>query len=610
MDVGIASLRNLSKIHGRRVVLWWLLALSSLPIHFLYNSAVFKTIEANNYLLAVVNEDFLKGEPFLDLLNITWTNSDGDIQSEAVSFEDIVGGDLLAFVQKNVSANAAYMNGSLYERLDNSKCMSAYGTSYVSGRVNVLAVTSASTDIANQTAFYVAEVFVPSDYYNVSNGPPFNWICEDDPTATLRNCDIAKQQRNAKNWNVNGYRIDYCLSELSSGPGQCRLQFSTTILAVVIVMNICKCLAMVLTLLQNREVALVTVGDALASFLEKPDHLTEGRCMLAKIDVEKTLLRSTMPPVSRLIIAALCAAVALLVSAFNWLKRSLDPNQSVFSLGFGTVDSRATIVDSLPKSNGAGLAAAVLVANLPQVICSLLYFAYNALLTSMLLSYEYSQYGVGGRRKALRVSSPKGQKRSKYFLHLPYTYSVPLIAISTLLHWLISQSLFVTEDTPNADALKFRPNHDILPDNFPSSFLEYLSPRSTLAPPHPSPLAAQLLNVDGVTSVFYGKDYITVTKDSSTPWAHVKPEVFSLISETVTSGQPIVNTVENKTGEDGQGSSSSEAEATYAPEDEEVVGMIQELLETRIRPAIQEDGGDIEFRGLHEGQVMLKLRGA
>lgn len=116
--------------------------------------------------------------------------------------------------------------------------------------------------------------------------------------------------------------------------------------------------------------------------------------------------------------------------------------------------------------------------------------------------------------------------------------------------------------------------------------------------------------MDGVTSVFYGKDYITVTKDSATPWPHVKPEVFSLITEAVTTGQPIVNTVENKSGEDGQGSSSSEVQASYLPEDEEVVGMIQELLETRIRPAIQEDGGDIEFRGFHEGNVLLKLRGA
>jgi len=173
------------------------------------------------------------------------------------------------------------------------------------------------------------------------------------------------------------------------------------------------------------------------------------------------------------------------------------------------------------------------------------------------------------------------------------------------------RTIFIqTEDTPNADALKFRPNHQILSDDFPSSFVEYLSPRATLAPPHPSPLAASLMSVDGVTSVFYGKDYITVTKDSATPWPHVKPEVFSLITEAITNGQQIVNTVENKTGEDGQGTSTSEVAAAYDPEDEEVVGMIQELLETRIRPAIQEDGGDIEFRGFQDGQVLLKLRGA
>lgn len=173
------------------------------------------------------------------------------------------------------------------------------------------------------------------------------------------------------------------------------------------------------------------------------------------------------------------------------------------------------------------------------------------------------------------------------------------------------RTIFIqTEDTPNADALKFRPNHAVLPDDFPSTFLEYLSPRSTLAPPHPSPLAAQLLSVDGVSSVFYGRDYITVTKDSATPWAHVKPEVFSLITEAVTGGQPIVNTVAPKAGEEAGQGSSVESAATYAPEDEEVVGLIQEMLETRIRPAIQEDGGDIEFRGFHDGQVLLKLRGA
>jgi NFU1 iron-sulfur cluster scaffold homolog, mitochondrial len=158
-------------------------------------------------------------------------------------------------------------------------------------------------------------------------------------------------------------------------------------------------------------------------------------------------------------------------------------------------------------------------------------------------------------------------------------------------------------------ALKFNPNTQVLPASIKSQFLEYLTPRSTLAPPHPSPLAAKLFNVDGVTSVFFGSDYITVTKDSATPWAHVKPEVFSLINEFVLSGQPLVNTVEDKAGESGQEGTEKDS-LEYDENDSEVVGMIKELLDTRIRPAIQEDGGDLEFRGFHDGQVLLKLRGA
>lgn len=149
----------------------------------------------------------------------------------------------------------------------------------------------------------------------------------------------------------------------------------------------------------------------------------------------------------------------------------------------------------------------------------------------------------------------------------------------------------------------------VLPENISSPFLEYLNPRSTLAPPHPSPLAASLMNIDGVTSVFFAADYITVTKDSGTPWAHIKPEIFSLITETLTAGQPVVNTVAAKAGEQGQGGQDADSLA-YDENDDDVVGMIKELLDTRVRPAIQEDGGDIEFRGFNDGQVMLKLRGA
>lgn len=166
-----------------------------------------------------------------------------------------------------------------------------------------------------------------------------------------------------------------------------------------------------------------------------------------------------------------------------------------------------------------------------------------------------------------------------------------------------------TEATPNADALKFNPGKRVLPESISTPYLEYLNPRSTLAPPHPSPLAAELLNIDGVTSVFFGVDSITVTKDSGTPWGHVNPQVFALISEFITSGRDIVTTVAAKAGEQGQGGQEEDSLA-YDENDSDVVGMIKELLETRVRPAIQEDGGDIEFRGFTDGQVLLKLRGA
>ncbi|TGO29191.1 hypothetical protein BPAE_0018g00800 [Botrytis paeoniae] len=170
------------------------------------------------------------------------------------------------------------------------------------------------------------------------------------------------------------------------------------------------------------------------------------------------------------------------------------------------------------------------------------------------------------------------------------------------------RSIFIqTEDTPNPDALKFLPNHPIIPEDVNSPFIEYLNPRSTLAPPYPSPLAASLMNIDGVKSVFYGANFITVTKVEDANWAHIKPEVFSLITEAVTSGAQIVNLTE-RTGASGE--PEEEDSLAYNEDDPEVVGMIKELLETRIRPAIQEDGGDIDYRGFEDGMVKLKLRGA
>lgn len=136
-----------------------------------------------------------------------------------------------------------------------------------------------------------------------------------------------------------------------------------------------------------------------------------------------------------------------------------------------------------------------------------------------------------------------------------------------------------------------------------------MSPRSTIAAPHPSPLASRLHRIDGITSVFFGPGFITITKDIDANWAHLKPEAFSLITEAITSGEQIIDTSKDTSLVDGPKMKSDDSLA-FSPDDSEVVSLVKELLETRIRPAVQEDGGDIEFRGFRNGNVLLKLRGA
>ncbi|KAL8674708.1 MAG: hypothetical protein Q9168_000866 [Polycauliona sp. 1 TL-2023] len=157
-------------------------------------------------------------------------------------------------------------------------------------------------------------------------------------------------------------------------------------------------------------------------------------------------------------------------------------------------------------------------------------------------------------------------------------------------------------------ALKFLPNRRILPEELSSPFIEYLNPRSTLAPPFPSPLAARLLGIDGISAVFYGPDFITITKAADANWAHVKPEVFSLITEVINSGERIVTASERDTSDAVRAGGGTQDSLAYDETDSEVVGMIKELLQTRIRPAIQDDGGDVDFCGFENGKADRDMR--
>lgn len=150
-----------------------------------------------------------------------------------------------------------------------------------------------------------------------------------------------------------------------------------------------------------------------------------------------------------------------------------------------------------------------------------------------------------------------------------------------------------TEATPNPATLKFLPGRDVV-DGEPRDFR---SAEAALV----SPLGEALFAVPGVTGVFLGADFVSVTKDE-TDWAHLKPAVLGVIMEHFLSGNPTILSDQVAAG--------TGIEEFYDPADKETVEVIKELLATRVRPAVAMDGGDIVFKGFKDSTVYLHMQGA
>jgi len=181
-------------------------------------------------------------------------------------------------------------------------------------------------------------------------------------------------------------------------------------------------------------------------------------------------------------------------------------------------------------------------------------------------------------------------KCSAYNLNLQ-THSPLLVVKSCSLPCTISaRSMFIqTQETPNPNSLKFLPGRPVLQ----SGTMDFANIRAA----HASPLAKQLFRLKGVKGVFFGTDFITITKEEdNSEWMHIKPDIFGTIMDFFATGLPVVNEDQLVEEEDA--------------EDNEVVTVIKELLDTRIRPTVQEDGGDIHFAGFKDGVVYLKMLGS
>jgi Fe-S cluster biogenesis protein NfuA len=151
-----------------------------------------------------------------------------------------------------------------------------------------------------------------------------------------------------------------------------------------------------------------------------------------------------------------------------------------------------------------------------------------------------------------------------------------------------------TEATPNPATLKFLPGRAVLETGT-------LDLRDRDEAAAQSPLAERLFGVDGVTGVFFGSDFIAVTKDDAGEWQQLKPMILGAIMEHFLSGAPLLNT---------GSAEQNDGDEFFDAADAETVATIKELIETRVRPAVANDGGDITFRGFKEGVVYLNMKGA
>lgn len=157
------------------------------------------------------------------------------------------------------------------------------------------------------------------------------------------------------------------------------------------------------------------------------------------------------------------------------------------------------------------------------------------------------------------------------------------------------RSMFIqTQSTPNPLSLMFYPGKPVMEvgsADFPNA-------RTAMN----SPLAKALYGIDGITRVFFGSDFVTVTKSEDATWDFLKPEIFAAIMDFYSSGNPLFL----------DSATAASMDTAIHEDDSEIVAMIKELLETRIRPAVQDDGGDIEYIGFdpETGVVKLKMQGA
>lgn len=342
-------------------------------------------------------------------------------------------------------------NASSWEKLSNYDCIQAYSNAFLSGRRNVVLVSSQRNETDSVLKYDISEL----------TGGAFDnnwWICSTTQDGGNKICQPDSFLSKADDWTVWDYPIDYCLSEQIKDV--CEVEFSMTIMIVVIVFNVIKVLAMTWVLFRyDAESILTSVGDSVSSFLVIPDHTTRGMCLAGRHDINQIWrqpgtgipynprrqhwARAVSKGKWTLFILLMLISFGLIAIFGGWgfahtKSRGVSLSfSSLWQLGFGAAHQDAIVI----YDDVYNAISVALLANIPQIFLAAVWLLYMGIMTSMFLASDWAAFGT--KAQTLMVSSPRGEQRGTWLLGAPLVYGIPLLVLQIILHWLVSQSIFV-----------------------------------------------------------------------------------------------------------------------------------------------------------------------
>jgi hypothetical protein len=429
-----------------------------------FNAVFFTTTETYQYAVAVVDQGFLTNTAF----QVTSENSTPDLweqwsfpseqcDSKLCSW-DIKDNNTIIQLLSDVRNPDRLQN---YTRLEPEKCIESYTEGFMQNYSDVVVVSSQVQ--ANTPILWTRypQSILTKDKED-THKDPFHWVCHDALKSTNKSDRCSRRFAtgvygvNSDNWTVYGHPVDHCFAR--NGRDLCHLQFNAYIMLGVVVFSAVKVFAIaILVFTHPSGEFLRTIGDAITSFLKKPDPNTKDMCLVSSAQIRKHGFKNDYPSqpftgsrprwwvgantieffctvgLSASYVVSLCGSLGLAI---------VEANGTAFDRGLGRTDIQSLAPLKRDDVGSSGIVPTLLTANIPQVGFSLLYVFYTNIWSKLLNAHEFDR--LTREKKGLRISErPKGYQRASHFFTLPTRYALPLSACSAVLHWLCSRSLFM-----------------------------------------------------------------------------------------------------------------------------------------------------------------------